>query len=128
MAQKARLPGKIKRMDRTFIMEKRRVVITGMDTINPLGDNLKDYFENLIKGKSGIVRWKSLDMSHVECKIGGDLGHYDCAQALLGLKERLGEQKYKIIRKLFKTGTFSGKTALLCSLKAWLDAGLYGGN
>ena len=106
--------------------EKRRVVITGMDTINPLGDNLKDYFDNMIKGKSGIIRWKSLDMTNVECKIGGDLGDYDCLAALTGIKEKIGEGKFKSVRKLFKTGTFSSKTALLTALKAYLDAGLYG--
>jgi 3-oxoacyl-(acyl-carrier-protein) synthase len=107
-------------------MEKRRVVITGIDTINPLGDNLKDFYENLIKGKSGVVRWKSLDMTNIECKIGGDLGDYDCMAALLGLKDRIGEAKFKAMRKLFKTGTFSGKTAMLTAVKAYLDAGLYG--
>ncbi|HEQ72488.1 MAG TPA: beta-ketoacyl-[acyl-carrier-protein] synthase family protein [Spirochaetia bacterium] len=107
-------------------MEKRRVVITGMDTINPLGDSLTGYFDNLIKGKSGVIRWKSLDMSNVECKVGGDIGDYDCMAALTSLKERIGEDKFKSVRKLFKTGTFSGKTAILCSLKAFLDAGLYG--
>jgi len=53
---------------------KRRAVITGMGTINPLGDTLEGYYENLIAGKSGIRRWQSLDMSNIECKIGGDLG------------------------------------------------------
>jgi len=109
-------------------MEKRRIVITGMDTINPLGDNLKLYYDNLIKGKSGVIRWKSLDVNNIECKIGGDIGDYDCTAALLLLKEDIGEEKYKQIRKIFKTSTFSGKTAILCSLKAWLDAGLYNQN
>jgi 3-oxoacyl-(acyl-carrier-protein) synthase len=107
-------------------MEKRRVVITGIDSINPLGDNLKDFYDNLIKGKSGVVRWKSLDMTNVECKIGGDIGDYDCLAALTILKEKLGETRFKMIRKLFKTGTFSGKISLLTALKAYMDAGLYG--
>jgi 3-oxoacyl-(acyl-carrier-protein) synthase len=107
-------------------MEKRRVVITGIDTINPLADNLKDFYDNLVKGKSGIVRWKSLDMTNVECKIGGDLGHYDAMAALEGLREKLGEPRFKVIRKLFKTGTFSGKMSLLTAIKAYLDAGLMG--
>ena len=71
---------------------KRRAVITGMGTINPLGDTLEGYYQNLIAGKSGIRRWKSLDMSEIECKIGGDLGDYDCLAALDQFKDALGPE------------------------------------
>ena len=104
---------------------KRRVVITGMATINPLGDNLDTYIENLLAGNSGIRRWESLDVSIIECKVGGDLGNYDCAGALEAFKEPLGDKQYKKIRKLFRTATFSAKTAVLCSLGAYRDAGLF---
>jgi 3-oxoacyl-(acyl-carrier-protein) synthase len=56
---------------------QKRVVITGMATINPLGDNLDDSYNNLNYGKSGIKRWVSLDVSNVECKVGSDLGNYE---------------------------------------------------
>lgn len=104
--------------------QKKRVVITGMATINPLGDTLEGYIDNLLQGKSGVKRWQSLDVSNIECKVGGDLGDYDCAAALDRFKEMLGERRYKKIRKLFRTATFSAKTAVLCSLDAYRDAGL----
>lgn len=34
-------------------MELRRVVVTGIGTINPLGNNVGEFFENLEKGVSG---------------------------------------------------------------------------
>ena len=102
-----------------------RVVVTGMATINPLGDSLDQYIDNLLAGKSGVKRWSSLDVSIIECKIGGDLGDYDCLEALKGFIPSLGEDRFKKIRKLFKTGTFSGKTAMLCALGAYRDAGLF---
>ena len=34
-------------------MELRRVVITGIGTINSLGHNVQEYFDNLVAGKSG---------------------------------------------------------------------------
>ncbi len=105
---------------------KRRVVITGMGTINPLGDTLEGYYQNLIAGKSGIRRWKSLDMSNIECKIGGDLGDYDCLSALEGFKDALGPDTFKAAKKLFRSTTFSAKAAVLCTLAAWRDAGLFG--
>lgn len=104
----------------------RRVVITGMATINPLADNLEDFYQRLIEGKSGIVRWSSLDMSGVECKVGGDLGNYDFPKALERLKGSISEELHKKLRKLFRTCTFSNKAAMLTGLNAYLDAGLPG--
>ncbi|HVO37589.1 MAG TPA: beta-ketoacyl-[acyl-carrier-protein] synthase family protein [Spirochaetia bacterium] len=105
---------------------ERRAVITGMGTINPLGDTLEGYYQNLIKGTSGIRRWQTLDMSNIECKIGGDLGDYDCLAALSRYQEILGAEAYKKIKKLFRITTFSAKAAMLCALAAWQDAGLFG--
>jgi 3-oxoacyl-(acyl-carrier-protein) synthase len=104
----------------------RRVAITGMATINPLGDTLEGYFDNLIQGHSGIKRWTSLDMSQVECKVGGDLGDYDFVAALNCLRLELAPLLYKRITKLFRTATFSNKIAVLCALRAYRDAGLWG--
>ncbi len=102
----------------------KRVVVTGMGTINPLGDSLEEYYSNLMAGKSGIKVWETLDVSNIECKIGGDIGNYDTKAALKGLQDDLGEDFYKKAAKLFKTATFSSKTAVLSSLYAWKDAGL----
>ena len=104
---------------------KRRAVITGMGTINPLGDTLEGYYQNLIAGKSGIRRWQSLDMSSIECKIGGDLGDYDCLGALERFKDVLGPDTFKRARKIFRSTTFSAKMTVLCTLAAWQDAGLF---
>lgn len=105
---------------------RKRVVITGMATINPLGDTLEGYIDNLLKGVSGIRRWKSLDVTPIACKVGGDLGDYDCNAALENHRDVLGESRYKRIRKLFRTATFSAKTAALCGIAAYRHAGLFG--
>jgi len=104
---------------------QRRVVITGMATINPLGDELDAYYANLLAGKSGITRWKTLDSTHLDCKIGGDLGDYDCAAALEALRGALDPELHKRLRKLFRTMTLPNKTATLCATRAWLEAGLF---
>ena len=36
-------------------MACRRVVVTGMGTINPIGENVPDFWEHLAQGKSGII-------------------------------------------------------------------------
>jgi 3-oxoacyl-(acyl-carrier-protein) synthase len=103
---------------------KRRVVITGMGTINPLGDTLEGFYQNLIQGKSGIRRWQSLDMRDIECKIGGDLGNYDFLAALERFGKDLGADGLKKVKKLFRTTTFSAKATVLCALAAWQDAAM----
>ncbi|MFP4383074.1 MAG: beta-ketoacyl-[acyl-carrier-protein] synthase family protein [Spirochaetia bacterium] len=107
-------------------MQNRRVVITGMGTINPLGDTLEEYYHNLIAGKSGIKRWESIDMTGVECKVGGDLGNYDFQKKLDTFRDIIPESKYKQIKKLFRSATFSSKMAVLCAMDAYNDAGLFG--
>lgn len=105
--------------------QKKRVVITGMSTINPLGDTLDEYYANLIAGKSGVRLWTSLDVSRIDCKVGGDMGDYDFQAALATLQDRLPEPRPKKLRKLFRNMTFSNKSATLTALHAWLDAGLF---
>lgn len=105
---------------------RRRVVITGMATLNPLGDTLEEYYSNLIAGKSGVRLWKSLDLSKVDNKVGGDLGAYDFDAALEKLRPRLEPQLFKKVRKVFRSTTFSSKTGCYCALWAYLDAGLFG--
>ena len=106
------------------LKERKRIVITGMATINPLGDTLDGYADKLLAGVSGIRRWQSLDVSGIQCKVGGDLGDYDCNRALAKHESALGTERYRRIRKLFRTATFSSKTAVLCSLGAYIDSGL----
>jgi 3-oxoacyl-(acyl-carrier-protein) synthase len=106
--------------------KNKQVVITGMATINPLGDNLEEYYDNLIQGKSGIKRWSTIDVGNLECRIGGDIGDYDVKGALESIKEKIDESLFKTLRKLFRSSTFSSKTNMLCSLQAYIDAGLYG--
>ena len=102
----------------------KRIVITGMATINPLGDTVDGYYQNLIAGKSGITEWKSLDLSNCENRVGGDLGDYNTGAALEEMRESLGQGKFKRVRRLFKYATFSARIGVLTAQNAWLDAGL----
>ena len=40
-------------------MNLKRVVITGLGTINPLGHNVPEFWDNLIKGVSGAAMHRS---------------------------------------------------------------------
>lgn len=49
-------------------MTERRVVVTGIGTINPLGNSIEEYFSNLEKGVSGaapITHFNAENLRHV---------------------------------------------------------------
>ncbi len=49
----------------------RRVVITGLGALTPLGKNVNEYFENLVQGKNGIRLIDRFDTSNLKTKIAG---------------------------------------------------------
>ncbi len=55
----------------------RRVVVTGMGTVNPLGHNLEEYWQALKKGQSGITYLSRVDPSAYPTKIGGEVKDWD---------------------------------------------------
>ena len=57
-------------------MEKRRVVITGMGTINPLGHNLKDTWEAVKKGQCGIAPITLFDTSERKVSLAGEVKNF----------------------------------------------------
>jgi 3-oxoacyl-[acyl-carrier-protein] synthase II len=60
-------------------MSQRRVVITGMGVITPLGTNIDTFWENLTKGASGIVPITQFDASLFDCRIAGEVRDFDAA-------------------------------------------------
>ena len=54
-------------------MSERRVVITGMGVLTPLGCDLEVFWANLLAGKSGIAPVTRFDTTDFDCKIGGEV-------------------------------------------------------
>jgi len=67
---------------------KRRVVITGIGTINPLGNDLKSSWENAKAGTNGIDYIKRIPTEDLDVKIAGEVKGFD-------LKEYLGKKEFK---------------------------------
>ena len=55
----------------------RRVVITGMGAITPLGNDVETFWSNLKNGISGIHKIESFDTSAYDCRIGGEVRGFD---------------------------------------------------
>lgn len=60
-------------------MKQRRVVITGIGTINPLGNSIEEYFANLKNGVSGAAPITHFDPTNFKTKFACELKGYDSA-------------------------------------------------
>ena len=56
---------------------RRRVVITGLGAISPIGNNVHDMWENAKKGVNGIDYIKRFDASELEVKVAGEIKDFD---------------------------------------------------
>ncbi|HAX78175.1 MAG TPA: beta-ketoacyl-[acyl-carrier-protein] synthase II [Cyanobacteria bacterium UBA11372] len=55
----------------------KRVVVTGLGTINPLGNTVTKYWQGLIEGRSGIGSITLFDASCLPCQIAGEVKGFD---------------------------------------------------
>ena len=67
-------------------MEKRRVVITGMGTVNPIGNTAADSWTACREGRCGIGPITLYDTSSMKVKLAGEVKNLD-AEGLLGKRE-----------------------------------------
>ncbi|MGD9091610.1 MAG: beta-ketoacyl synthase N-terminal-like domain-containing protein, partial [Anaerolineales bacterium] len=58
-------------------MDRQRVVITGLGTVNPLANSIKEYWRGLINGRSGIDNITQFDATEMPCKIAGEVKDFD---------------------------------------------------
>lgn len=71
----------------------RRVVITGMGAVTPVGNNVEDAWVNLTAGKSGIALIERFDTSDLATRFAGEVKDFDAAD-LLGRKEARRLDRY----------------------------------
>jgi 3-oxoacyl-[acyl-carrier-protein] synthase II len=74
-------------------MSQRRVVITGLGTVSPVGNTVEETWQNLKAGKSGIVPITRFDTSDLATKFAGEVKNFD-AEALFGKKEARRVDRY----------------------------------
>ena len=55
----------------------RRVVITGVGVISPVGNNITDFWNNLVEGKCGIDTIKGYDIDTLPVKVAGQIKDFD---------------------------------------------------
>ncbi len=56
---------------------RKRVVITGLGAITPIGNTIAEYWEGLVSGRNGIGPITHFDASKHDCRIAGEVKNFD---------------------------------------------------
>ena len=86
-------------------MSKRRVVITGLGTINPLANNVSDTWNSLINGESGIDAITAFDTTELPVSFAGEVKNFDA-------NEYMGKQQARKLDKSSQLSIFATEEAL----------------
>jgi 3-oxoacyl-[acyl-carrier-protein] synthase II len=91
-------------------MQTKRIVVTGIGTLTPIGNNLASYWENLVKGVSGADMITQFDASKFKTRFACEIKGFDPVEFM----------DRKEARKLDRFA----QIALVASDQAVLDAGI----
>src|SRR6185369_786502 len=91
----------------------KRVVITGIGIICPIGIGTKAFWENLLAGQCGIRKVKNFDASGFFCQIAGEVPEY-----------KIGDFVPKSYRKATKVMARDIELAVVAADDAFKDAGI----
>ena len=91
-------------------MQRRRVVVTGLGIISPVGNTVPEAWSNVLAGKSGITRVTRFDPSRLASQIAGEVKGFDVAQYLSAKEAR-------------RMDTFI-HYGMAAGLQAWKDSGV----
>ena len=63
-------------------MSNRRVVVTGLGIVSPVGNNLKETWGNITAGKSGVIAIDKFDTSNFAAKIAATVKGFDATSVI----------------------------------------------
>ncbi len=72
----------------TLTVQNRRVVVTGLGMLSPVGNTAEESWKNLLAGKSGISRIEHFDVSDFSVKIAGTVKDFDAAAWGINAKDQ----------------------------------------
>jgi 3-oxoacyl-[acyl-carrier-protein] synthase II len=106
--------------------QRRRVVVTGLGTVNPLANSVSETWDALVAGRSGIGQITLFDAALSPVKIAGEVKNCTVTEPF---SEPLRPSPEKLIERAVETkelkrmGRFS-HLGLVAALQAYRDAGL----
>ncbi len=66
----------------------RRVVVTGLGTINPLGNDVESSWNSLINSKSGISKISKFNVDNYPCKIAGSIDDSEISEDIVSQRDQ----------------------------------------
>ncbi|HEU4436462.1 MAG TPA: beta-ketoacyl synthase N-terminal-like domain-containing protein, partial [candidate division Zixibacteria bacterium] len=60
----------------------KRVVVTGLGVLTPVGHTIKEFWDNLTAGRSGVGKISRFDVSAYDCQIAGEVKGFDPSKVL----------------------------------------------
>lgn len=57
--------------------KKRRVVVTGLGVVSPIGNSVEAFWKSILEGRSGVRRLSCFDPTHFTCKIAAEVRNFD---------------------------------------------------
>ena len=66
----------------------RKVVVTGLGTINPLGNTVETSWNSLINSKSGISKITKFEVIDYPCKIAGTIDDSNITDEIVSLRDQ----------------------------------------
>ena len=69
-------------------MSKKRVVLTGVGAVTPVGSNIKDYWDSLVNGKTGAGRLTAFDPSPFDSHIAAEVKDFDALKYMNPKQDR----------------------------------------
>ncbi|PTX98207.1 beta-ketoacyl-[acyl-carrier-protein] synthase II [Spartobacteria bacterium LR76] len=61
-------------------MSERRVVVTGLGVVSPVGSDIETFWKSLTEGRSGVQRYTAFDSEIYDCKIAGEVKDFEPAR------------------------------------------------
>lgn len=92
------------------MMKKKRVAVTGLGVVSPLGNTAESTWRQLIAGQSGIDTIQQFDASHFPARIGAEVKQFSANRAVFG--------------KQLRFATRFTEFALDAAYQAFMDAGI----
>jgi 3-oxoacyl-(acyl-carrier-protein) synthase len=104
--------------------DTRRVVVTGMGVVTPIGETPAAFSASLQAGRSGITRWKRMDERTLS-KIGGDMCDFDLGAHFERVGARYPPDLIERAHKVLRATPLTGRLDCAAALQAYIDAGLH---
>ena len=89
---------------------ERRVVVTGLGAITPIGNNVEEFWKGIREGKCGIDNITAFDATNFKVKLAAEVKNYD-------------PEEYFERREAKRLDKFS-QYAIIAAREAWKDSGL----